>query len=186
MNSNLTIYCVSTLIFFLPAKSMVLPQPNSFFIVSIAEQTVSLFEQNKFVKKFPCSTSRFGIGQTEGSNRTPLGLHRIAEKIGAGEPAGTVFKSRQVVGHVSQPEFADAKITTRILWLEGLEPGLNKGFNGSVNVDSHARYIYIHGTADQNSIGKPTSCGCIHLADADLIPLFDLLPSGTLVWISEM
>ncbi|HXE43290.1 MAG TPA: L,D-transpeptidase, partial [Candidatus Baltobacteraceae bacterium] len=75
--------------------------------------------------------------------------------------------------------------TTRILWLEGLEPGLNKGFDGNVNVDSHARYIYIHGTADQSSIGKLTSCGCIHLADADLIPLFDLLPSGTLVWISE-
>ena len=153
-------------------------------IVSIAEQTVSLFEQNKFVKKFPCSTSRFGIGQAEGSNCTPLGLHRIAEKIGAGEPAGTVFKSRQAVGHTSQPELADAKITTRILWLEGLEPGLNQGLNGG-NVDSHARYIYIHGTANQKSIGKPASCGCIHLADADLIPLFDLLPSGTLVWIAE-
>jgi hypothetical protein len=154
-------------------------------IASIAEQIVSLFEQSKFVKKFPCSTSRFGIGQTEGSNRTPLGLHRIADKIGAGEPAGTVFKSRLIVGHTSQPELADAKITTRILWLEGLEPGLNQGFNGDVNVDSHARYIYIHGTADQKSIGRPASHGCIHLADADLIPLFDLLPGGTLVWISE-
>jgi L,D-transpeptidase catalytic domain len=149
--------------------------------VNIAEQTVSLFEQNKFVKKFSCSTSRFGIGQMEGSNCTPLGLHRIAEKIGAGEPAGTVFKSRKVVGHTSQPEFEDAKITTRILWLEGLEDDFNRGGN----VDSHARYIYIHGTADQNSIGKPASHGCIHLADADLIPLFDLLPSGTLVWILE-
>jgi hypothetical protein len=108
-------------------------------------------------------------------------LHRIAEKIGAGERAGTVFKSRQVIGHTSQPEFADAKITTRILWLEGLEPGFNRGGN----VDSRARYIYIHGTADQSFIGKPTSCGCIHLADADLIPLFDLLPSGTLVWVGE-
>ena len=160
--------------------------PTQFILtVSIAEQTVSLFEKEKFVKQFSCSTSRFGIGQTEGSNRTPLGLHRIAEKIGAGVMAGTVFKSRQVIGHTAQPEFADAKITTRILWLEGLEPGLNKGFNGDVNVDSHARYIYIHGTADQNSIGQPASHGCIHLADANLIPLFDQLPSGTLVWISE-
>jgi len=160
--------------------------PTQFILaVSIAEQTVSLFEKDKFVKKFPCSTSRFGIGQTEGSNRTPLGLHRIAEKIGAGEPAGTVFKARRIIGHTSQPEFADAKITTRILWLEGLEPGLNKGFNGVGSVDSHARYIYIHGTADQKSIGRPASHGCIHLADAELIPLFDLLPSGTLVWIAE-
>jgi hypothetical protein len=150
-------------------------------IVNIADQTVSLFEQNKFVKKFPCSTSRFGIGQTEGSNRTPLGLHRIAEKIGAGETAGTVFKSREITGHTSQPKFADAKITTRILWLEGLE----RGFNLGGSVDSHARYIYIHGTADQKSIGQPASHGCIHLADADLIPLFDLLPGGTLVWIQE-
>lgn len=156
--------------------------PTQFIlIVNIAEQTVSLFKQNNFVKKFACSTSRFGIGQTEGSNCTPLGLHRIAEKIGTGAPVGTVFKSRQIVGHVSQPEFVNAKITTRILWLEGLESGFNQGGN----VDSHARYIYLHGTADQNSIGKPASCGCIHLADADLILLFDLLPSGTLVWISE-
>jgi hypothetical protein len=161
-------------------------EPTQFIlIVSIAGQTISLFEQNEFVKKFPCSTSRFGIGQTEGSQRTPLGLHRIAEKIGAGKPAGTVFKGRKIIGHTSQPELADAKITTRILWLEGLEPGLNQGFKDGVNVDSHARYIYIHGTADQSSIGKPASCGCIHLADTDLIPLFDLLPSGTLVWISE-
>jgi hypothetical protein len=168
-------------------------EPTRFaLVVSVARQTVSLFENSsddspvhekdyQIAKEFPCSTSRFGIGQTEGSNCTPLGLHRISEKIGAGEPSGTVFKSRRIIGHTSQPEFADAKITTRIFWLEGLEPGRNRGGN----VDSHARYIYIHGTADQSSIGKPASCGCIHLADTDLIPLFDLLPSGTLVWIER-
>src|SRR5262249_20039762 len=144
-------------------------------------QTVSLFEENKFVKQFPCSTSRFGIGQIEGSNCTPLGLHRIAEKFGGGEPAGTVFKSREAVGNTPQPQFANAKITTRIMWLEGLEPGFNRG----TNVDSHARYIYIHGTGDQKSIGEPASHGCIHLADPDVLWLFDRLPSGTLVWIAE-
>ncbi len=149
-------------------------------VVDVSTQTLSLFEHKQCLKKFPCSTSRFGVGQIEGSNRTPLGLHRIGEKIGAGEPAGTVFNSRIVVGHKSQPEFADEKITTRIMWLEGLEPGFNQGGN----VDSHSRYIYIHGTADQASIGHPSSCGCVHLADVDLVPLFDLLPSGTLVWIS--
>jgi hypothetical protein len=167
--------------------------PTPFLLtVNIAGQTVSLFENAaaplrpgvenfRFVKKLSASTSRFGIGQVEGSNCTPLGLHRIAEKIGAGEPAGTVFKGRKIIGHTSQPEFADAKITTRILWLDGLEPGFNRGGN----VDSHARYIYIHGTADQKSLGRPASHGCIHLADADLIALFDLLPVGTLVWIGE-
>ena len=165
-----------------------IPPSQWLFTVNISNQTIFLFEkysarlslsgEYKFVKIFRCSTSRFGIGETEGSNRTPLGLHRIAEKIGDGWPAGTVFKARQPIGYTwkGMPE---AKITTRIMWLEGLEPGFNRGGN----VDSHARYIYIHGTGDQASIGKPASCGCIHLADADLIPLFAKIPSGTLVWI---
>jgi hypothetical protein len=152
--------------------------------VSVAGQTLSLFEKLSgswhLAGLTLCSTSRFGIGQQEGSNCTPLGLHRIVEKIGGGWPAGTVFKGRQPIGYTWKG-MPDAKITTRILWLEGLELGFNRGGN----VDSHARYIYIHGSADQISIGKPASCGCIHLADVDLIPLFDLLPNGTLVWISK-
>ena len=157
-------------------------EPTQFILtVNISRQTVSLFEDAKFVKKYPCSTSRFGIGEVKDSNCTPRGLHRIAEKIGGGEPAGTVFKERQIVGHTSQPEYANAKITTRIMWLEGLEPGFNQGGD----VDTHGRYIYIHGTGDQESIGAPASHGCIHLADVDLISLFDLLPGGTLVWIQE-
>ena len=158
----------------------------------IASQTVSLLEQsaaplrlygvNAFLLKkvFHCSTSRYGIGQTVGSNCTPLGLHRIAEKIGGGWPAGTVFKSRQVTGFTWQGQ-PDAKITTRIMWLDGLEPDFNRGGN----VDSHARYIYIHGTGDETTLGRPASCGCIHLAANDLIPLYDTIPSGTLVWVSE-
>ena len=157
-------------------------QPTEFvLLVSVANQTLSLFEDGRLLKQFPCSTSRFGIGQIEGSNCTPLGLHCIAEKIGAGQPPGTVFKSRQVVGHTSEPKFADAKITTRIMWLEGLEPCFNQG----TDVDSHARYIYIHGTGDQESVGEPASHGCIHLADDDLLWLFDKVPPGTLVWITR-
>jgi len=172
--------------FLLACKNVGVVPTRFTLVVSVADQTASLFESNSAsswlcLKKMRCSTSRFGISQMEGSNGTPLGLHRIVEKIGAGERTGTVFKSRQVIGHTSQPEFADAKITTRILWLEGLEPGFNRG--GSV--DSHARYIYIHGTGDETTIGQPATIGCIHLAADDLIPLFDQLPSGTLVWISE-
>jgi hypothetical protein len=168
--------------------------PSRFVLtVSIANQTAVLFEkpqafvcpicENRIydpVKKFHCSTSRFGVGQIEGSYRTPLGLHRVVEKIGGGWPVGTVFKGRQPIGYTWQG-MPDAKITTRILWLEGLEPGFNRGGN----VDSHARYIYIHGTGDETTIGRPMSCGCIHLAADDLIPLFDKLPGGTLVWIGE-
>ena len=168
--------------------------PSRFVLtVNVGRQTATLFEKpvafgcpvchNRHfdpVKTFRCSTSRFGISQLEGSNGTPLGLHRIAEKIGGGCPAGTVFKGRRPIGYTWQG-MPDAKITTRILWLEGLERGFNRGGN----VDSHARYIYIHGTGDQISIGRPASCGCIHLADADLVPLFDRLPVGTLVWIAR-
>lgn len=131
------------------------------------------------IKEYIISTSKFGIGQIEGSNRTPLGLHRIAEKIGDGCEAGTVFKGRKVIGHLRDGLPLES-ITTRILWLEGLEEGFNRGGN----VDTHSRYVYIHGFGDQESLGTPTSLGCIHLADADLIPLYDLLPSGTLVWIA--
>jgi hypothetical protein len=160
------------------------PATRYVLAVNVADQTVSLFGKRGRVWQLGgimrCSTSQFGIGQVEGSNCTPLGLHRIVEKIGGGWPAGTVFKGRRPIGYTWKG-MPDAKITTRILWLEGLEPGFNRGGN----VDSRARYIYLHGTADQMSIGKPVSCGCIHLADADLIPLFDWLPSGTLVWISK-
>ena len=166
--------------------------PTQFiFAASVATQSARLFEQTgdcgaqrtaapyQAAKEVRISTSKFGIGQIAGSNQTPLGLHRIAEKIGAGCPAGTVFKSRQVVGHLNDGLPLES-ITTRILWLEGLEEGFNRGGN----VDTHARYIYIHGFGDQTALGRPTSLGCIHLADADLIPLYDLLPSGTLVWIA--
>ena len=129
-------------------------------------------------KWYRISTSRFGIGQTNGSNRTPLGLHRIAEKIGGGWPVGTVFRSLKPVGFTWRG-LPLAPITNRILWLEGLEPGFNRGGN----VDSHARYIYIHGTGDEPSLGRPASHGCIHLAAQDLLTLYDQLPVGTLVWI---
>ena len=166
-------------------------RPTRFLLcVSVPSQAVFLFEKSyaspcrlgdyQLLNKFRCSTSRFGIGQQEGSNRTPLGLHRIAEKIGGGWPAGAVFQSRQFAGYTWRG-LAGAKITTRILWLEGLEPRLNRGGR----VDSHARYIYIHGTGDEPGLGKPASSGCIQLAADDLIPLYDRLPSGTLVWIAE-
>ena len=160
--------------------------PTDFILaVNISGQTASLFNREKFVKTFSCSTSRFGIGEQLDSFCTPRGLHRIAEKIGDGWPAGTIFKERQVVGSVTELGVAAGGITTRIMWLEGLEPGFNRGSNGSVNVDTHDREIYIHGTGDQESLGRPASHGCIHLADADLISLYDLLPGGTLVWIAE-
>lgn len=132
-------------------------------------------------KKFVISTSRFGIGQIEGSNKTPLGLHRIARKIGGGKPVGTVFKGRKPIGTIAQIGPEKAMICHRILWLDGLEPGFNRGDN----VDTFARYIYIHGFGEEKTLGRPQSHGCIHVGASDLLPLFDAVPRGTLVWISR-
>jgi hypothetical protein len=161
-------------------------------VVHIAPQEMDWFERERgpsaskakaryrLRKTMRCSTSRHGIGQIAGSNKTPLGLHRIAEKHGAGQPVGTIFRDRIPVGNLADgvPERA---ITHRILWLDGLEPGFNRGGN----VDTYNRYIYIHGTGDDATIGKPSSGGCVHLAAGDLLPLFDAVPVGTLVWICE-
>lgn len=131
-------------------------------------------------RSYRISTSRFGVGQVRDSLRTPLGLHRIAQKIGGGWPVGTVFEQRQPVGYTWQGR-PDAAIAHRLLWLEGLEEGFNRG--GAV--DSFRRFIYLHGLGDELSIGQPASRGCIHLAAADLLPLYDRLPVGTLVWLAE-
>jgi hypothetical protein len=173
-------------------RRQVVPTPLV-LMVSVSDQTVWWLKKptaflcpicnNKHydpIKKMRCSTSRFGISQIEGSFGTPLGLHRVVEKIGGGWPVGTVFKGRKPVGYTWQG-MPDAKITTRILWLEGLEPGFNRGGN----VDSHARYIYFHGTGDETTLGRPATVGCIHLAANDLVPLFDKVPEGTLVWIGQ-
>src|SRR5579872_4485187 len=178
--------------FSLACQRQGIPPTRFVLAVNIATQTTTLFErsvmqspQTRFPeyqmrRRYRCSTSRFGIGQAVNSNCTPLGLHRIAEKIGGGWPPGTVFRSRKAVGFAWQG-LPLAPITTRILWLEGLEPGFNRG--GSV--DTRARYVYIHGTGDEPMIGRPASRGCIHLTAQDLLPLYDFLPVGTLVWIGR-
>jgi hypothetical protein len=160
-------------------------------VVSVRRQEMVLFEhavgRNSNLRrgcharrKFRISTSRFGLGQSRDSNQTPLGLHRIAEKHGGGYPVGAVFESRQFKGYTWRG-LPDGQIVHRILWLQGLEPGFNQG--GAV--DTCERFIYIHGFGDARTLGRPASHGCIHMAPADLLPLFDLLPIGTLVWISE-
>jgi len=151
--------------------------------VQISRQTASLFQREKgryeLRKIFRCSTSKFGVGESAGSNMTPRGLHRIVHKIGGGWPVGVVFEGRQVVGYTWQGR-PSARIAHRILWLEGCESGFNRGGN----VDSFRRYIYIHGTGDETTIGRPDSHGCVHLSANDLLPLHDELPEGTRVWIS--
>jgi hypothetical protein len=164
------------------ARCGVRPAP-CFLAVNIARQTAALFRRRgggyAAVTTFRCSTSKFGIGEKAGSNMTPRGLHRVAQKIGGGWPIGAVFKGRRFIGYTWRG-LPFARITHRILWLEGLEPGFNRGGE----VDSFRRYIYIHGAGDETALGRPDSHGCIQLSGGDLLPLFDTLPEGTLVWLA--
>jgi hypothetical protein len=156
------------------------PQRMRLFEKAAVQFRSARFPEYIFRRDYRISTSRFGIGQRADTNCTPLGLHRIAEKVGAGHPIGTVFRSRKAVGLTWDGE-PKAPIAHRILWLDGFEPGWNQGGQ----VDTHARYIYIHGIGDELTLGRPASKGCIHLAAQDIIPLFDQIPAGTLVWIES-
>ena len=153
-----------------------------FIVVSIRRQQLYLFRKQQLAATYPVSTSAIGAGSKAGSNRTPLGLHRIAQKFGAGEPLGMIFKARQPTGKIAHILKRPVKgegddVTTRIMWLEGLQPGINKG----PGVDSHARYIYIHGTPEEGLIGTPESHGCVRMKNHDVINLFRQVATGTLV-----
>ena len=158
--------------------------------VSLAAQQLYLYQPSDegdiLVCQFAVSTARNGAGEAEGSFCTPRGAHRIAQKMGADAPLFAVFKAREATGEIWAPEL-DAEepgrdwILSRILWLEGLEAGRNQGGN----VDSHDRYIYIHGTNEEDKIGTPVSHGCIRMRNADVVMLFDQVSVDTRVFIRE-
>lgn len=121
-----------------------------------------------------------------GSECTPTGLHHIRLKIGAGCPPGTVFVARRPSGEIWTPALARRCperdwILSRILWLSGREPGHNRG--GAC--DSLRRFIYIHGTPDDQPVGQPRSHGCIRMRNPDIIDLFDRVAVGDPVHILE-
>lgn len=154
-----------------------------FLVVSIEEQTLLVCQNDAVIERFDASTSRFGIGNRENSLKTPPGIHRIKEKFGAGAPAGRVFRDREDTGEDwDHSRNGDNLILTRILRLEGLEPGINKG----AEIDSYERYIYIHGTGREDLIGTPLSHGCVVLRNHDVIRLFDLVKEGAIVYIDPL
>jgi len=145
--------------------------------ISAGSQRLRLFDGHRIVREWTCSTSKYGLGFTEGSNKTPLGSFEVKEKHGDGAAPGTIFKSRQPVGlWTPGMETQSDLVLTRILWLGGLEPR---------NANTFQRYIYIHGTNDEASLGRIASHGCIRMRNREVIELFDLVPVGTPVWISE-
>ena len=153
--------------------------------IDISQQRLYLKQNDDLIKSYPISSSKYGEGSTENSNMTPLGLHVIKEKIGTNVPINTLFISRintkrTVNIENSRNKTKDDHITSRILWLDGLEEGKNRG----KGVDSYSRYIYIHGTHEEGLIGEKASHGCIRMLNNDVIDLYNYVNIGTKVYIS--
>ena len=151
------------------------------------KQSLNLFVNGGLRGQWPVSTALNGIDNRDGSGGTPPGLHRVSQKIGAGAPVGEVFVGRIDKGYsLLSPEAlpAGAKewITTRILRLAGLEPGVNSG----PAIDSWDRLIYIHGTSEESDIGEAVSSGCVRMKNDDVMELFDLVDVGALVYIGDL
>ena len=160
---------------FLP--EMQTPDSGISLHVSVSAQTLEVWRGPQVIaRRYPVSTSRFGLGSEPGSLRTPLGRFVIREKIGDGAPLGTVFRSRVASGQNGLDSLAEDLVLTRILWLDGIDPH---------NLNTLGRYIYIHGTNHEKLVGQPASHGCVRMANADIVELYDLTRVGTEVHITE-
>lgn len=153
--------------------------------VSVAQQKMRLYENDKLIKEYAVSTAKNGVGEVYGSEQTPRGLHVIRAKIGSGCAANTIFVGRRPTGEYFNDEmrkkFPDRDwILTRIFWLSGLEVGKNR----LGNVDTMRRYIYIHGTPDDVDMTTPGSRGCIRMRNQDIIELFNTVNVGVNIYIS--
>src|SRR5262245_21341584 len=164
----------------LRARSPVRTLPDRLIVVDVEHQLAHLLENGRVTWSALVSTSSKGIGGEQGSYKTPPGWHRVLARIGGGADVGTVFKSREPTGEVWRGETrADDLILTRVVTLEGLEDGINRG----PGCDSVERYIYFHGTNQESLLGTAASIGCIRLANAEVIQLFDRVREGDLVVI---
>ncbi|WP_284447317.1 L,D-transpeptidase [Fluviibacter phosphoraccumulans] len=155
--------------------------------ISVAAQTLQLLDDaGQLLRQYTISSAAKGVGEQMGSYQTPRGRHRIRARIGDGLPLGAVLRGRRPTGEICTPELMAVQpdrdwILTRILWLCGEEPGKNRGGQ----VDTMRRYVYIHGTPDSAVLGVPGSHGCIRMRNTDMVDLFNRVPVGTPVNISE-
>lgn len=153
------------------------PKGSAVIVVSVPEQKLGYFNEGHLMKSYKVSTSKFGLGDKPGSCCTPLGKHEVIAKIGHGLPAGAVLKSRHWNGEVLKPNAPGRDpIVSRILWLRGLDRS---------NRNAFSRFIYIHGTTEENRIGYPASYGCIRMKSRDVIDLFEKIPVGATVVVTD-
>jgi len=148
---------------------------SSQVVISVRDQKLVLMRNGSKVATYPISTSMFGLGDAWGRMTTPLGYLAVEKKIGDNVPVGAVFHKRRLTGEVLQPNAPGRDpITTRIIWLRGLE---------AQNAHAFQRCIYIHGTPEEKKIGQPASYGCIRMKSKDVAELYDQLPLGAVVQI---
>ncbi|MWJ26633.1 L,D-transpeptidase family protein [Halomonas sp. ZH2S] len=169
-----------------PILSELPPVDGAWIEIDVSRQCLSLWQGEQLIHICDISTAQAGTGQQEGSGRTPLGWHYIRAAIGRDVPLDGVFRGRRFTGEVYSDALAKAHpardwILTRILWLCGLETGVNRG----ACVDSQRRYIYLHGTPPDQSMGVARSHGCIRMRNADLVLMVEKAPPGTPVWLHE-
>ena len=155
-------------------------------LVKVSEQRLYVLQGGACMSTYPVSTSRYGTGEEQDSYKTPRGVHCVSEKIGGDAGFAEIFESRERTHQIAEIESGETRtdeelITSRILWLAGLEEGINQG--GSV--DSHERYIYIHGTHEEGLIGQPASVGCVRMKNRDVMDLYERLEVSSLVIIRE-
>ena len=160
------------------------PAIKEIIFVSIKKQRLYHIKNDTIIKEYIISSSAYGIGSEAGSNKTPLGLHKVNQKYGEKTPingrmVGRVFYGEIATIYKDNTKSKTDDVTTRILWLEGLEQGKNKG----EGIDSFKRYIYIHGTSEEGRLGAPASHGCIRMKNKEVINLYNKVAIGTLVLI---
>lgn len=151
--------------------------------ISVQRQRLFHVRNGKLLSEYMISTSCNGLSGAQDSYCTPTGLHRVQEKIGGALPAWSIIRERIPTNEIADSSNAGNGdvITSRILWLSGLEDGVNAGGN----VDSFERAIYIHGTADERSLGTASSHGCVRMRNRDVIELYAHVPIGALVVILD-
>jgi lipoprotein-anchoring transpeptidase ErfK/SrfK len=151
------------------------PEVRNEVIVSVKEQRLMLLQNGAQVATYPVSTSKFGVGNSSGRMTTPLGAMAVAQKIGDHAPTGAVFHNRRFTGEIIRPNAPGRDpIITRIIWLRGLEASTSRAFS---------RCIYIHGTPEEKTIGRPASYGCIRMKSKDVTALYTQLPIGAVVQV---
>ncbi|HEY7000314.1 MAG TPA: L,D-transpeptidase, partial [Candidatus Udaeobacter sp.] len=166
---------VFSLISITPAFSVTPVDPSNQIIISVRDQKLVLVQNGGKVATYPVSTSMFGLGDAWGRMTTPLGYLAVEKKIGDNAPTGAVFHNRRLTGEVLQPNAPGRDpVTTRIIWLRGLE---------AQNAHAFKRCIYIHGTPEEKKLGRPASYGCIRMKSTDVAELYNRVPVGAVVQI---